>query len=82
MTGKDLKDFLRTYDLTHQEAAVQLGRSRRQIENYLSNSEPIPRVVVLACFGLVARKRLREPVNQNIPQAEDSVGQMKLSIVS
>jgi len=64
MTGKDLKEFLLAYSLTHNEAAIQLGRSRRQIENYLSDSEPIPRVVVLACFGLVARKNLRGSVTR------------------
>lgn len=58
MTAEDLRGFLVVYKLTHNEAAAQLGRSRRQIENYLSSTEPIPRVVVLACFGLAARKQL------------------------
>jgi hypothetical protein len=58
MTGEHFKDFLKAYDFTHQELAAQLGRSRRQIENYLSGAEPIPRIVVLACFGLVARREI------------------------
>lgn len=57
MTPDDLRDFLNANNLTHNEAAERLGRSRRQIENYLSGSEPIPRVVVMACFGLIARKK-------------------------
>jgi hypothetical protein len=57
MTPSDLRDFLRTNDLTHNEAAALLDRSRRQIENYLSGKERIPRLFVLACFGLVARKQ-------------------------
>jgi hypothetical protein len=63
MTPNDLRDFLETNDLTHGEAAALLDRSRRQIENYLSGKEPIPRLFVLACFGLAARKQrlMREP---------------------
>jgi hypothetical protein len=57
MTPQDLANFLSTYRLTHNEAAVRLGRSRRQIENYLSGNEPIPRIVVMACFGLIARRQ-------------------------
>lgn len=65
MTTDDFREFLVAYSLTHSEAAAQLGRSRRQIENYLSGSEPIPRIVVLACFGLIARKQiLRGPVTR------------------
>jgi hypothetical protein len=65
MAADDFRDFLVRYSLTHNEAAAQLGRSRRQVENYLSGSEPIPRVVVMACFGLVARKQfLRGPVTK------------------
>jgi hypothetical protein len=55
-TADDFKDFLKSNNLTHGEAAALLGRSRRQIENYLSGKEPIRRIVVLACFGLTARK--------------------------
>lgn len=64
MTANDLREFLYEYDLTHSEAAALLGRSRRQIENYLSGSEAIPRTFVLACFGLVARRMLRGPVTK------------------
>jgi len=56
MTGDDFREFLDHYDFTHQEIAAQLGRSRRQIENYLRGDELIPRIVVLACFGLIARR--------------------------
>jgi hypothetical protein len=59
MTPNDLRDFLKTNNLTHDEAAALLDRSRRQIENYLSGKEPIPRLFALACFGLTARKQLR-----------------------
>src|SRR5262245_56198164 len=56
MTPDDLRNFLRANNLTHGEAAALLDRSRRQIENYLSGKERIPRLFVLACFGLAARK--------------------------
>jgi hypothetical protein len=58
VSADEFRDFLKTYGLTHNEAAAYLDRSRRQIENYLSGAEPIPRIFVMACFGLVARKRL------------------------
>jgi len=65
MTADDFKEFLKTYNLTHNEAALGLGRSRRQIENYCAGTEKIPRVFVLACFGLVARKQiLRGPITR------------------
>ena len=54
MTADDFRDFLRATGLTHAQAAAALGRSRRQIENYLAG-EPIPRIVGLACFGYQAR---------------------------
>jgi hypothetical protein len=56
MTGKDFGDFLRRNCLTHQAAAAGLGRSKRQIENYLQY-EALPRVMVLACIGYEARAR-------------------------
>jgi hypothetical protein len=59
MSSDDFRDFLRTNQLTHSEAAALLGYSRRHIENFLSGKEPIPRVVVMACFGLLARKNSR-----------------------
>jgi hypothetical protein len=68
MTPDDLREFLRVNGLTQSEAAALLDRSRRQIANYLSGSEPIPRGFVLSCFGLVARKQvLRGPITK--PQA-------------
>jgi hypothetical protein len=65
MTPDDLRDFLRVNRLTQGEAAALLDRSRRQIANYLSGSEPIPRGFVLSCFGLIARKQLlRGPITR------------------
>ncbi len=58
MTPDDFRDFLRISNLTQGEAAALLDRSRRQIANYLSGSEPIPRGFVLSCFGFMARKQL------------------------
>ena len=58
MTPDDLREFLRINNLTQGEAAAWLDRSRRQIANYVSGSEPIPRGFVLSCFGLIARKQL------------------------
>jgi hypothetical protein len=65
MTPDDLRNFLRDNNLTQSEAAALLDRSRRQILNYLSGDEPIPRGFVLSCFGLLARKQmLRGPITQ------------------
>jgi hypothetical protein len=65
MTSDDLRKFLIDNNLTQGEAAALLDRSRRQIANYLSGSEPIPRGFVLSCFGLIARKQLlRGPITQ------------------
>jgi len=55
-TPEDFQRFLDDQQLTHAAAAAQLGRSRRQIENYLSGGQDIPRVVVLACYGLECRR--------------------------
>lgn len=55
MTAEEFRAFVEANGLTHAQAAAVLGRSRRQIENYLAG-EPIPRVVVLACYGYLARK--------------------------
>jgi hypothetical protein len=55
MTANDFRDFLKSNNLTHGEAAALLGYSRRQIENFLSG-ELVPRVVAMACFGLAARR--------------------------
>jgi hypothetical protein len=56
MTGADFFEFLKRNALTHQAAAAALGRSKRQIENYLQY-EVLPRMVVLACIGYEARRR-------------------------
>jgi hypothetical protein len=63
MTPDDFRDFLKSSRLTHNEAAALLGRSRRQIENYLSGHEHIPRIVVMACFGLAARSEKLRGLN-------------------
>ena len=54
LSSDDFKDFLSRNCLTHNAAAAILGRSRRQIENYLGGND-IPRVVALACMGYEAR---------------------------
>lgn len=56
MSSEDFYAFLERNSLTHQGAASALGRSRRQIEYYLSTGF-IPRVIALACFGYEARKK-------------------------
>lgn len=55
MSADDFSAFLERNRLTHQGAASALGRSRRQIEYYLSKGV-IPRIIALACFGYEARK--------------------------
>lgn len=55
MTGKDFCDFMKRNALTHQAAAAALGRSKRQIENYVQY-EVLPRMVTLACIGYETRK--------------------------
>ncbi len=57
MTRADFSGFLERHALTHQAAASALGRSKRQIENYLQRDGVIPRVVALACYGYEARRR-------------------------
>jgi hypothetical protein len=56
MAPSDFADFLVRNELTQQAAASLLGRSRRQIANYIATG-PIPRIVALACYGYEARKR-------------------------
>ena len=56
MSAEDFSAFLARNKLTHQGAASALGRSRRQIEYYLSKGV-IPRIIALACFGFEARKK-------------------------
>ena len=55
-TADDFRLFLKANDLTHEQAASQLGYTRRQSENFLSKAQRIPRVVVLACYGYSARR--------------------------
>ena len=55
MSAEDFATFLLRNRLTHQGAASALGRSRRQIEYYLTTGA-IPRIIALACFGYEARK--------------------------
>jgi hypothetical protein len=56
MSADDFAAFLERNKLTHQGAASALGRSRRQIEYYLSKGV-IPRIIALACYGYEARKK-------------------------
>jgi hypothetical protein len=60
-TADDFRLFLKANDLTHEQAASQLGYTRRQIENFLNEGQPVPRVVVLACYGYLARKEQSKP---------------------
>lgn len=55
MSAEDFTAFLERNRLTHQGAASALGRSRRQIEYYLTTGA-IPRTIALACFGYEARR--------------------------
>jgi plasmid stability protein len=61
MTRADFGAFLERHALTHQAAAAILGRSKRQIENYLRSEHAIPRVVALACYGYEARREEAVP---------------------
>jgi hypothetical protein len=58
MTAEDFRDFLNGNSLTQEQAAAVLGRGRRQIANYASGQWPIPRIVVMACYGYQARRLL------------------------
>jgi len=57
-TPKEFVDFLTRNRLTQESAAALLGRSRRQIANYVKTG-PIPRVVALACYGFESLRRDR-----------------------
>lgn len=54
-TAEQLQQFLRDQGLTHEAFAGLISYSRRQVENFLSGSQPVPRVVALACIGLAQR---------------------------
>ena len=69
-TADDFRLFLKANDLTHEQAASQLGYTRRQIENFLNEGRPIPRVVVLACYGYLARKEQSKPRKTRKPEAQ------------
>jgi len=76
MSAVDFKAFLGAHQLTQDAAAAILGRSRRQIANYLA-TDRIPRVVGLACYGYAARKdgfeltktETNSPVSPKPPEA-------------
>jgi hypothetical protein len=53
MTVDDFRAFLIRNNLTQEQAAIILGRSRRRIASY-ANQGGIPRVVALACRGYEA----------------------------
>jgi hypothetical protein len=55
MTADDFRKFIDRLDYTHNTAGAQLGYSRRQIENFLSGTQSIPRVCALACIALEYR---------------------------
>jgi hypothetical protein len=55
MTSTEFRKFLKARKLTQEAAGALLGRSRRQIANYLKGGK-IPRLVALACLGLEARE--------------------------
>lgn len=57
MSQSDFRSFLASNKLTQERAAIALGRSRAQIANYVSGKSPIPRVVVLACYGYLFRRQ-------------------------
>ncbi len=59
MSAEDFAAFLERNRLTHRGAASALGRSRRQIEYYLTTGA-IPRTIALACFGYEARRGKRK----------------------
>ncbi|MGQ0681195.1 DUF2442 domain-containing protein [Bradyrhizobium sp.] len=55
-TPSEFVAFLERNKLTQLAAAALLGRSRRQIANYVTRG-PIPRVVALACYGFESLRR-------------------------
>lgn len=57
MTGADFEKFLARNNLTRAQAAAELGRSLRNIQDFIAKPEAVlPRVIALACFGYEARK--------------------------
>ena len=78
MTGNDFSRFLMRHELTHQAAAAALGRSKRQIENYLQY-ETLPRMVVLACIGYETRKGAIFTENRSTTSVCREVGNLSAS---
>jgi hypothetical protein len=64
MTADEFRTFIAENGMTHARAAAEFGYSRRRIEDFLSGAAPIPRVLVLACYGYLARKPAAEPVGE------------------
>jgi hypothetical protein len=56
MSADELRNLIQVTGLTREELASAIGRSRRQMANYLAG-EKIPRIVALACFGYSLRKK-------------------------
>jgi hypothetical protein len=56
MNSDELRNLIKMTGLTHAELASAIGRSCRQIANYLAGQK-IPRIVALACFGYSLRKK-------------------------
>lgn len=53
MTASEFRAFMKTLDLTQDQAAALLGYGRRQIAHYSQGTRPIPRIVALACRRLI-----------------------------
>lgn len=62
MSADELRSLIQMAGLTREELASAIGRSRRQIENYLAGHE-IPRIVALACLGYSIRKKQIEAMH-------------------
>lgn len=53
MNAAEFRTFMKTLDLTQDQAAALLGYGRRQIAHYAQGTRPIPRIVALACRRLI-----------------------------
>jgi hypothetical protein len=53
MNAAEFRAFMKTLDLTQEQAAALLGYGRRQVAHYLAGTKPIPRIVALACRRLI-----------------------------
>ncbi|MBV8824509.1 MAG: hypothetical protein JO220_05965 [Hyphomicrobiales bacterium] len=63
MRPEDFRAFLARNNLTQEQAATILGRSRRRIASY-ANEGGIPRIVALACRGYEAGVVARQAFSQ------------------